>query len=144
MTAIKDQIFKPFITSSYIRPSENQRLTEIGRVFSDPQVLARLEKMSKLARTGARVTEASRKPRNRKHELGDLIERTYRALAVHGNEPTAEQVLDALEEYDAEDIIQEIHGNQIDWRDWRGNERTMNISTLRNRLTEIRKRHSQS
>lgn len=144
MNVMQNQIVQPYTTSSYIQPSANQRLMEIGRVFSDPEVLTRLEKMSKLARTGARVTEASRKPRNRKHELGDLIERTYRALAVHGNEPTAEQVLDALEEYDAEDIIQEIHGNQIDWRDWRGNERTMNISTLRNRLTEIRNRHSQS
>ncbi len=149
MAPTKEQFFKPFTTLSCIHPTETQRLTEIGSAFSDPQVLVRLKQMSELARTGALVKAGSRKPRNRKHDLGDLIERTYLALAADGREPNAEQVFNALEEHDEEEIIQEICGDRIDWIDWQGNQHDMKFSTLRNRLTEIRKRqirkrHSQS
>ncbi len=146
MAPIKEQFFKPFATSSCIQPTETQRFTEIGRAFSDPQVLAHLEQMSELARTGARVTEASRKPRNRKHELGDLIERAFAALAADGHKPSTEDVMAAIEvkTYDTEDTVQEVHGGVIYWVDGRGRDRTMKASTLRNRLTEIRKRGHQS
>ncbi len=117
---------------------------EIGRFFSDPLILAHLKEKLDLSQIGERIKEASGKPRRRRHDLGKLIKQTYFALAADGREPTAEQIFNALEEHDEEEIIQEIYDDRIDWIDWRGNERTMKISTLRNRLTKLRSRGHQS
>ena len=93
----------------------------------------------KIAAIGAKVLLSTKKPRNKRHELGDLIQRTYLELAKQYQKPTAEQVRDALEKYDEEEIIQEILDNgDIHWIDWRGKQHTMRLPTLRNRLIKLR------
>lgn len=126
---------------------ERLKLEEIGRFFSDSRILSGLKRMAELSKIGARVIEGARKPRNRRHALGDLIERIYRDLAAEGHDPTAEEIFDAIEfEYkaDCDDIIQEIKDDTIYWIDERGKEHEMKIGTVRNRLTKLRKTGSQS
>ncbi len=125
---------------------EKLRLIKIGRFYSDPRVQAKLQEQLDASWIGERVREGARKPRNRKHELHDLIECTFTALAADGCEPSTEDVLAAIEAktYDTEDIVQEVNGNFIYWRDSRYREHKMKVSTLRNWLTKIRKCSSQS
>jgi hypothetical protein len=102
--------------------------------------------MSKLSKIGASSIEGGKQSKKREHELGYLIERTYNALATNGHEPTNDEVLKALKAktYDGEDTIQEVTDGVIDWVDARGKDRKMAISTLRNRLTLIRKLRKQA
>ncbi len=119
------------------------RLMEIGRYYSNPRVQAKLQERRDASRIGERVREGARKPRNQRHDLGDLIQRTY--LAKRYQKPTAKQVLEALEDYDEEEIIQEILDNgEIHWKDWRGKDRNMTLATLRNRLIKLRKNAGKS
>lgn len=131
-------------SNPFARALEELRLKEYGRFFSNPLVLASLRRMSELSTIGARIIDAARKPRSRRHDLGDLIERTYKAIAADGKAPAAEEVLDALEDHDEEDTIQEITDDAIHWIDWRGKEHKMKISTFRNWLSKLRKAGRQS
>ena len=126
-------------SNPFARVYENIKLIEHGRFFSDPQVIAFFRKVIELSKIGASVKEGAQKPRNRRHELGDLIERTYIALAVDGYEPTNKKVLSAIQTYDEEEIVQEITDETIDWIDWRGNEHKMKVGTFQNRLAKLRK-----
>ena len=119
---------------------ENHRLIDLNRFFAALQEL----KIFKLAKIGVRVAGGGQKSKKRVHELGDLIEQTYNALATNGHEPTTGEVLKALKAYDGAEIIQEITDDTINWINWRNIECKMKISTLGNRLTKIRKRRKQA
>ena len=125
---------------------EKLRLMKFGRYYSDPRVQAKLQERRDASRIGERVREGARKPRNQRHDLGNLIERTYLELAKRCEKPTAEQVHNAQEDYDKEEIIQEIlvDNGEIHWKDWRGNDRNMSFLTLRNRLIKLRKHTGKS
>jgi len=90
-------------------------------------------------RIGAKVLLASKRPRRRSREVGDLIERTYTALRKkNGREPTAEDVMIELPSYDDDHILDHVSHEFISWPDARGHEHIMRLSTLRNRLRPLR------
>jgi len=109
------------------------------RLFTDPKVWAEIKEIFHYALIGLSVTKGAKQPRSRRHDLADLIERTFVARSSDGHVPTATEVLKGLEQHDDECIIQEITSEAIFWRDRRGNERTMKIGTFRNRVSKIRK-----
>jgi hypothetical protein len=116
---------------------EDLRLREIERAYY--KLLDNLKEFAPLALIGARVKKGARQPRSRKHDLGNLIERTFVSLSSDGFEPTSTDVLGALTEHDAEGIIQEMAEDTIYWIDSQGREHKMRISTARNRVSKIRK-----
>ena len=90
-------------------------------------------------RVGAKVLLASKRPRRRSREVGDLIERTYTALRKkNGREPTAQDVMIELPRYDDARILDHVSYKVISWLDARGHEHRMRLSTLRNRLRPLR------
>jgi hypothetical protein len=91
-------------------------------------------------RTGAKVLLASKRPRKRNRELGDLIERTYTELKKKGREPTAQDVLDELPRYDKVGIVNDVFEDAVYWTDTRGRDHSMRLTTLRNRLSRLRAR----
>ena len=90
-------------------------------------------------RVGAKVLLASKRPRRRSREVGDLIERTYTALRKKdGREPTAQDVMIELPGYDTARILDHVSYEVFSWLDARGHEHRMRLSTLRNRLRPLR------
>jgi len=90
-------------------------------------------------RIGAKVLLASKRPRRRSKEVGDLIERTYTGLRKKNRrEPTAQDVMDELPRYDDDHILDSVSYEVISWLDARGREHIMGLSTLRNRLRPLR------
>ena len=105
-----------------------------------------VRKLAEFAAMGMRMRKGSKKPR--KDALAVLMEKTFEGLmTATGNAPTADEVLDHLEEYDEQDAfgiggtIQQIDEGTIYWVNKRGHEQTTSFGSFRNRLTSIRKRH---
>ena len=85
-------------------------MTVLGghRLFTDPKVWAEIKEIFHYALIGLSVTKGAKQPRSRRHDLADLIERTFVARSSDGHVPTATEVLKGLEQHDDECIIQEI------------------------------------
>lgn len=85
------------------------------------------------------------KPATRESEMHRFIERIFHALCRElGHEPTSKQVFRAIEErheeFDVDDIIQEVRAGNILWISSHGNEQRMKLSTLQNIVSKIRTR----
>ena len=124
------------------KQSDRPGRAETGRFFTNPRTIAEMKEIIRLALIGLSVTKGAKRPRSRRHDLGELIEETFAALVALGHEPTSTEVLNAIKQ--DEEIVQEIVGDMIYWKDWRGREYKMKMGTFRNRVSKIRQSRASS
>jgi len=91
------------------------------------------------------VAESSAKPQQRENDMHRLLEKVFLTLmAEYNRPPQAKDVLRALEKnlekFDTDEIVDEIKGDAIYWHSADGNEGAMELKTLRNRVSLIKKK----
>lgn len=76
----------------------------------------------------------------REHELHEVIKTTYEKLKEeYGRKPRNTEVWKAIMNtaYDCHELIQEITNTVIEWKDWKGNARSMKRTTFNNFISAL-------
>jgi hypothetical protein len=135
----KPKFLFPEMRSENNLPPANPMISHVN-IIADNVVVTPTQKPV----TQEKKVESS-KPTNfeRESELHRFIERVYDALYSEFNRsPTSTQVYNAIrarhEEFDTDDIIQEVTAHKISWASSHGHEQDMQKSTVRNIVSKIR------